>query len=994
MRRPRRLPGGLRRFARRLAPGLMLAACVAFMAKPGAASAAPETLSLDPPRAQPAQSVRVVAAPPGPELPAITGHFAGLEGEDGEPFPLLARRTHAGELTFLVPLPPGTEKSATLIVQIEDLDAEPAPMELEILPLEPAPGATMALTDLAGQTLAIEAERAGVSPAELDTRLQQAPETIPVHLLPTALARAFTAQAENRLRELLDNELPGDDAFDPQQLDALIAAWGFVDMLRARRGRAEAQPPAPLESASNDTAAEQAGLFEWILPPARAVTKPWQKLDIDTASELHFWMQRRLEYIGRTPPESTERKTLPEEIRNDLADTAQDSAKEFAEGYFKEEKKKITESVEKSTGELLLGDAKKFKRYKKAYGKIMGAAGLAKDVIDTTIYFNDRMRIALLPSTLVKLELQLQPAVFTEEDDIRGTPGHRKFGTIDAQLEAMSDRFEFTLSDAIRLATVGFAASDQAKPDPPPGDSEKAGASLALDAKDAYKLLKRLAEKTDVIREQARSRRNEELSEIGNVWVVEPYEWRVYQVEKPKYSVLALVPSGKAAVKVFPFPTEHNPVRWGYRPLNAGISTLRLRTAADKFPGAVPVAAEAPVEVKAIDVTVIPGDLDMRPKQSKEFKCLLSHVDQDYRKWQADKDKGTLDAHCNKDPACPTAEWTAPELEAGQCQTKAAVSCVAVTKQGIRADRDPPRTGSTTIRVRRAGPLVILPESSRVAPGEPVELEAKDSEQPVKWHLVSGEGDLESTGPYSARFVADTATRAQVEAYVPGEGEACRPTALIDVGGCRSKRQGDFDGTMIGGQSKTFPREHVDNFAKLFIGGAARSPALQISTKRNDRWRFGVNVPLAGRPVAAGSTWQVTDSGWTGIIEKEIGGGFHDLTGYPDNDTDDSWHQGSATVHINQIEWADVPERTARKGWACGTLQAQFNALRTRPSPPPYVRTNYTVQLNFTAEVTRRAGTDWQPALDEGDDADAERAGDNKSDFEKETERMAEELGL
>lgn len=981
MRRPSEAPGG----QRCLAAALVLAACMAGMVQ---TTAAQDGLTLDPLHAQPAQSVRVVGVPAEPASPSLTGRFKDLEGEDGEPFPLLTRRTRSGELTFLVPLPPETDESTTLIVQLEEGATPPDPLELKIEPLEPASGATLALPRLARNTLAIEAERAGVSPEELDTRLQQAPETIPPHLLPTALARAFTTQVENRLQELLENELPDD--FSPKQLDALIAAWGFVDMLHARRKRAEALAPAPVESPGTDTADNQADLFHWLVPPAHAtvVTKPWQQLEIDTASELHYWMTARLEYLKGMPPESKERKTLPEEIRKDLADTGKSSAKEFAEGYFKEEKKKITESVEKSTGELLLGDAEKFKRYKKFFGKVLGAASLAKAVIDTTIYFNDRMRIALLPSTLVKLDLQLQPPVFTEEDDIRGTPKHSKFGAIDAQLDARSGHFEFTLTDAIRVATIGFAAVDQTKPDPKPGSDIP---SLSLDVKDTRKLLKRLADKTDTIREQAHERRNEELSDTGVLWTVDPFEWRVYQVEKPKYSILTLIPSGKAAVNIFPFPTQYNPVRWGYRPLNAGTSTLRLRTAADKFPGAVPIATEAPVEVKAIEVEVRPDNLDMRPGTSEDFACLLSNVDQDYRKWR--KKKGKLDEICRNDPACPTAKWTAPKLEAGKCQIKTALSCEAVTTQGIRADHDPPRVGSATIRVRRAGPLVVLPESSRVTPGQPVELEAKDSEQPVKWRLVEGDGKLESTGPYSARFVANTATRAVVEAYVPGEGKGCRPTALIEVGSCRAKEQGDFDGSMTGSQAKTFTREQRNNFAKLFMGGTRQPPSLQISTKRNGQWHFDISASLPNRPVAAGTTWQITDAGATGILAKEIGGGFHDLTGYPDHDTEDSWHEGSATVHIEQIEWADAPERTLRKGWACGTLQAQFNALRTRPKPPPQVRTAYTVQLNFTAEITRRAGTDWTPNLKDKD-SNADENENAKSEFDKETERMAEELGL
>jgi len=972
-------------------------------------------LSIEPARARPAQSVRVVGIEAVSQPLDLVGHFEGLDGSDGEPFPLLTQRTRAGELVFLVPLPPSTDESVTLVVEAVDAEPRHEPMRLEVMPLEPAPGATLRLTELAGETLAIEAERAGADPAALDDRLQEAPETIPVHLLPTALARVMTSFMTEHLGRVMNGASSGDAALDPVELDALIASWGFVDMLRERRDWARSRPRAPLlapgdEGTPGQAVSGPAGWLDRFVTPvyATTVTKPWQRLDIDTASELHFWMQRRLEYIGRTPPQSKERKRLSEEIRTDLAKTTKDTAQQFAEGYFKEDKARIIKSLDESTGKLLFDDAGKYARYKgafKFYGKVLGAATLAKAVIDVTIKYNDRMRIALLPSQLTALHLRLQPAVFTEEDDIRGEPGHESFGTIDAQLDARSERFELSLSDVVEIATLGFDAVDKTR---------GAGESGKTFAKDVHELLSRIADKVDVVREQARTRRNAGLSGAGVVYEKGHFEWRVTQVEDPEYSILNLVPSNRPAVAVFAFPSPTNPVRWGYRPLSAGRSTLRLRTAANRFPGSAPVGTDAAVTVRAIDAMVRPEDPDMRPGETKTFQCPLQWVDKAYRDWRAGE--GVVSDRCLYG-TCPTAQWTAPDLGPDECRRKVVLACEAMTTQGIRADRDPPRVGTSTIRVRRPGPLSISPEAARVAPGEVVELEAHDSEEPVEWRLVEGEGALERTGPYTARFAAEEPTRATVEAFLPGEADGCRPTVVIRVSDCKPTLEeelkyhsanGDFEGRLLGGQGKTFKRGHVANFAKIHRGGG-QVTTIAIHTRRNDDWSYVFSMPLKGQPLTSGAVYRMQNSGETWPVKPGVevlamdeypetptldrmffGSKFTDLRG----GRRDEAASGTATVRIDQIEWEDVRAGNKPRGWACGTMAASYVASAW-PDDEPMAAFNvaYTVEVEFVASVETRG----QSVGTLEPDRDADRGSDDdrkKSEFDRATDRLSDELGL
>lgn len=189
----------------------------------------------------------------------------------------------------------------------------------------------------------------------------------------------------------------------------------------------------------------------------------------------------------------------------------------------------------------------------------------------------------------------------------------------------------------------------------------------------------------------------------------------------------------------------------------------------------------------------------------------------------------------------------------------------------------------------------------------------------------------------------------EVVARLPAGGDSRWRYDDLVLGACRAKMQGDLEATMAGGRAMRFERGHVSNFAKLFIERDRQPRRLQLQTGRRGEFRFGMLLPL-DQPLVEGVTYRIEDPGATGNPGTEIGGGFD-----PRKARHDNWHEGAATVRVEQIEWADVPERTKRKGWVCGTVDAQFLAIGSERKPDggsAIVRTPYTIQATFSAEIT------------------------------------------
>lgn len=231
-----------------------------------------------------------------------------------------------------------------------------------------------------------------------------------------------------------------------------------------------------------------------------------------------------------------------------------------------------------------------------------------------------------------------------------------------------------------------------------------------------------------------------------------------------------------------------------------------------------------------------------------------------------------------------------------------------------------------------------------------VDDQEKDVEDELEREIADGVWELDYRLPLGRDATPGERVDLEIVGDLPGGGDSRWLYEDLRLGVCRSKLQGDIEGTMAGGDSKTFERGRVANFAKLFVGGS-QPTRLQMETGRRRVYRFGLAVPLDAPP-SAGATYRIEDSGITGDLAREIGGGFN-----PREGRNDSWHTGSVTVRIDQVEWADVPERTRRKGWACGTVEADLVAMASPPpgSPTP-VLTPYTVRLDFWAEITERPG--------------------------------------
>jgi len=171
------------------------------------------------------------------------------------------------------------------------------------------------------------------------------------------------------------------------------------------------------------------------------------------------------------------------------------------------------------------------------------------------------------------------------------------------------------------------------------------------------------------------------------------------------------------------------------------------------------------------------------------------------------------------------------------------------------------------------------------------------------------------------------------------------------LGSCRAKAQGDFSGTVRGGASLDLALGRTANFAKLFIGRRPTAGRLQIGTGRRGDYRFRLNLPVDSPP-EEGAEYRVQDGGASGNLGSEIGGGYNRREG-----RDDGWHSGTATVHVEMVEWDDsASSRANRRGWACGRIRATVTAI-AEPPPGAYepVYTPYTLDLTFMAEITKAA---------------------------------------
>jgi len=108
------------------------------------------------------------------------------------------------------------------------------------------------------------------------------------------------------------------------------------------------------------------------------------------------------------------------------------------------------------------------------------------------------------------------------------------------------------------------------------------------------------------------------------------------------------------------------------------------------------------------------------------------------------------------------------------------------------------------------------------------------------------------------------------------------------------------------------------------------------------RWRY--------RNLLLGSCRARAQGDFSGTV---TGGGYNRREG-----RDDNWHSGTATVHIEMVQWDDsASSRANRRGWGCGRVQASVTAI-AHPPPGAYepVYTPYTLELAFAAEITQAAG--------------------------------------
>jgi len=265
----------------------------------------------------------------------------------------------------------------------------------------------------------------------------------------------------------------------------------------------------------------------------------------------------------------------------------------------------------------------------------------------------------------------------------------------------------------------------------------------------------------------------------------------------------------------------------------------------------------------------------------------------------------------------------------------------------------PEQADATKVHLELDGQQIGEPRS--VAEGAPTGLTESEGRVDASTHRIDFENvpvgkDLEPGKEYELEAVVS----------LPEKGES-RYAARLTTEVCRSKMQGDLEGSLGGGNARAFERGDVGNFAKLFLereAGAilpARTSALQIHAKTRRDYVFSLSIPI-DRPLEAGSRFLIDDPA---VEVTKIGGGLNVRgAGYGGRrDLSLGWHVGTVRVSIDQVNWREgIPDRTGKRGWACGEIDADLVGWG---EPPPGTMTPlkvpHTFKARFWAEITRPA---------------------------------------
>ncbi len=771
------------RLSRQLAYSLLLAGAL-LLAHPAFAQG---EARLEPWEAQTGHIVHLKGVPESLGDPEITGRVVAPEPSD-EDLPILSFRLPQGDIEIMVPLPPaGPDEETTVRLTVPGLTTQ-QPLDLKILPMAAAPGATVRLARTAVTILDVEADRAGTSSATLITSIDNNDASIPAHLIPTAVSSFVLTRFADRLEvafEDLANDYAGDPDFDPDIIDRIVAASGLQEKLDERLEFARSLPRVQVAGNFNEDAMEQllAFMFREAHAQSMVVEDAWEKVDIKTAWSLNHWMEVRQRYSRRTPPPPPPPK-MSDQIKGEIKTTAQATAKNLANNIYD----KYNRAIDVVGGAQVRGRLNRINKMKALYGKAMGAIGLAKSVVDTGIYFHDRMRIALLPSKLQDVQVEPEPPVIFDEDDKRGVPQRDGFGEIRAFVTAESERFEFTLSDAVKLGTMAIGAWEAAKGPPPSPSTPEAAAKKFRDdltkptVKDYGKSLGIFAKELDFQRTKAREYGiRGEIRDAGVLFSVGPFEWRRINITDPQYSYLTFDRGTAPKIEVF----HPSPIRWGYHPTEAGTTVIWMSTKQDKFPGAGSTGSAA-IRLNQIQVTVTADKEKVKPREEVSLECELEFVRLNYREWLLP------DGETIEDQRQIT--WKAPQLEKNECKRKVQISCEATSRDGVRYDLEPTRSDYALITIKQRGPESVSPELKRLEPGERVSLRAIGSKEPVAWELVEGLGRLSSTSGNQTTYIApQEATRAIVRAMAQGYPDECLAEATIIVGASDYRYSGWLD---------------------------------------------------------------------------------------------------------------------------------------------------------------------------------------------------------
>jgi hypothetical protein len=771
-------------------------------------SAAAGGATIDPKAVEPGQAFTISGVQPPSGVDVIVG-----SAPNGTTVELLFQLSDSGRLVaFAPPHPAGLASGGVLALHFAQDDA-PTLGELTVLPTAPPrpdPGAELARI-ARRQTRSI-----GWEPVALLEAFDRAPASLGPEALATAVLLRIVDGGEGSIRRLLDAT---EGTESGERLRATLGAENLiseVDLLTADSGESSlaALPPGaillPSLAGTVGFASDQRRQFLRDAHPA-LWREAEDELEITTAAELDFWMEKRAALARHFDSPSLEdwksdpKKMLESELDRRAADALAARVERLAET-----------AGRSSPGMRLLLLSKT-------------AAGTVFDLFMAPTNLRLKKELAQLPSKLEPLRCSA-PASPHHEDDPRGGPSPLEVADWSATVVASNEPWTFTVNDALALmqsleSMLNTLAEDLE-------NIATLGASEA--EKDAFmELFEKVNETRTTIQQrhaqvvEASGRGNEALCITGigcfeegaTAWGpidVSPAEWVTASITTGTCVEVGSISGASNAGGVFTALALDGNGSWspptanavGYTVADTGTCTLRIMTRSDRF-GGVRSEGTTDVTVETILVHVSADPMAAREGEVVRLDAAVANAHDEAVRWTH---HGVQEA---------TTTWTAPELGPTECSRDFSIEAESLSRQGIRHSGDPPRTGAITVTVVDPdNRLEVTPASATVRTDQSVQFSAAfaaTTASPLVTWTASG-GSISADGT----FTSSRPGTFEIAAAIPDGSAECAGTAVVNV--CDEREGANrYRVTASGEVSRSF----ADGFAILTI-----QPASVVGPKR------------------------------------------------------------------------------------------------------------------------------------------------------------------